>query len=83
MKEVYEMESLIKAIDNLPKIVKLILCIPAIAIIWVVYRLCRSLQKQNMVGVILAIVLIFVGIPFMWLIDLLCILFKGSVWWID
>ena len=77
------MESLIKAIDNLPKIVKLILCIPAIAIIWVVYRLCRSLQKQNMVGVILAIVLIFVGIPFMWLIDLLCILFKGSVWWID
>ena len=83
MKEVYEMESLIKAIDNLPKIVKLILCIPAIAIVWVVYRLCRSLQKQNMVGVILAIVLIFVGIPFMWLIDLLCILFKGSVWWID
>lgn len=77
------MESLIKAIDNLPKIVKLILCIPAIAIVWVVYRLCRSLQKQNMVGVILAIVLIFVGIPFMWLIDLLCILFKGSVWWID
>ena len=77
------MESLIKAIDNLPKILKLILCIPAIAIVWMIYRVCRSLQKQNMVGVIIAIVLIFVGIPFMWLIDLLCILFKGNVWWID
>ena len=77
------MESLIKAIDNLPKIVKLIFCIPAIAIIWMIYRLCRSLAKKNIVGIVLAIVLVFVGIPFMWLIDLLCILFKGKIWWID
>ena len=77
------MDSIIKTFDNLPKILKLILCIPDIAIVWMIYRLCRSLAKQNMIGVILAIVLVFVGIPFMWLIDLLCILFKGSVWWID
>lgn len=83
MKEVFEMDSLIKAIDNLPKIVKLILCIPAIAIVWMIYRVCRSLQKQNWIGVIIAVVLIFVGIPFMWLIDLVCILLKGNVWWID
>ena len=74
---------LIKAIDNLPKIVKLILCIPAIAIVWMIYRVCRSLQKNNMIGVILAVVLIFVGVPFMWLIDLVCILLKGNIWWID
>ena len=77
------MDSLIKAIDNLPKIIKLILCIPAIAIVWMIYRVCLSLQKKNMIGVIIAVVLIFVGIPFMWLIDLLCILFKGKIWWID
>ena len=77
------MDSLIKAIDNLPKIVKLIFCIPAIAIIWMIYCLCRSLAKKNIVGIVLAIVLVFVGIPFMWLIDLLCILFKGNIWWID
>ena len=77
------MDSIIKTFDNLPKIIKLILCIPAIAIIWMIYRICRSLAKQNIVGVVLAIVLIIVGIPFMWLIDLLCILFKGSIWWID
>ncbi|MBO5970887.1 MAG: hypothetical protein J6S14_20620 [Clostridia bacterium] len=77
------MDSLIKAIDNLPKIVKLIFCIPAIAIIWMIYRLCRSLAKKNIVGIVLAVVLLFVGIPFMWLIDLVCILFKGNIWWID
>ena len=77
------MRSLINAIDNLPLIVKLILCIPAIAIVWMIYRLCRSLEKSNMVGVVLAIVLVFVGIPFMWLVDLICILLKGKVWWID
>ena len=77
------MDSLIKAVDNLPKIVKLLLCIPAIAIFWMIYRLCRSLVKKNIVGIILSIVLIFVGIPFMWLVDLLFILFKGSIWWLD
>ena len=77
------MDSLIKAIDNLPKIIKLILCIPAIAIVWMIYRLSRSLAKKNIIGIVLAIVLVFVGIPFMWLIDLVCILLKGNVWWID
>ena len=77
------MDSLIKAIDNLPKIIKLILCIRAIAIVWMIYRLCRSLAKKNIIGIVLAIVLVFVGIPFMWLIDLVCILLKGNVWWID
>ena len=74
---------MIKTMDNLPKLIKLILAIPALDIIWVLYRLCRSLDKNNMVGVILGVVLIFVGIPFMWLIDILCIFFKDKVWWID
>ena len=77
------MKSIIKTMDNLPKLIKLILAIPALDIIWVLYRLCRSLDKNNMVGVILGVVLIFVGIPFMWLIDILCIFFKDKVWWID
>ena len=77
------MKDLIRAIDNLPQLIKIILCIPAIAIVWMIYRLCRSLEKNNMVGVVLSIVLIVFGLPFMWLIDLLCILTKGNVWWID
>ena len=77
------MKSIIKTMDKLPKLIKLILAIPALDVIWMLYRICRSLDKNNIVGVILGIVLIFVGLPFMWLIDILCILFKDKVWWID
>lgn len=77
------MKELIKALDNLPLIGKIILCIPAVAIIWWVYRICKSLLKQETVHVVLAAVLLVVGIPFMWLVDLICILLYGKVFWID
>ncbi len=77
------MDSLIKTFDNLSKVVKLILCIPGVAIVWMVYRACRSFQKNNMIGVIIAIVLVFAGLPFMWLVDLICIILYDKVWWID
>ena len=66
------MKALIDAMAGLPKLVKLILCIPALDIIWTIYRLCRSIEKKNIVG-----------IPFVWLIDLICVILKGEVWWID
>lgn len=77
------MKSLIDAVDGLPLIIKLILCIPCVAIFWQIYRIARSLQANNLVGVVIAIVLIIVGIPFMWLVDLICLLLNKKVWWID
>ncbi|MBQ9079959.1 MAG: hypothetical protein IJY27_02695 [Clostridia bacterium] len=77
------MKKLIETIDNLPLIAKILLCIPALDIIWWVYRICKSLDKNNMVGLVIAIVLLVVGIPFMWLIDLICVLVKGNIWWLD
>ena len=77
------MKDLIKALDNLPKLVKLILAIPALDIVWVVYRLLRSLDKKNMLGIVLAIVLIIFGIPFLWIVDILCIALNDKVWWLD
>ena len=77
------MKELIKAIDSLPLLVKVILAIPALDIVWWIYRLAKSLDKQNLIGIVLAIVLMIVGIPFMWLIDIISILLKGTVLWID
>ena len=77
------MKNFIKAMDNLPFIVKLILAIPALDIIWSIYRLCRSLKKGNLVGIILSVLLITVGLAFMWLIDIICVLLNNKVWWID
>lgn len=77
------MKQFVDMMDNLPLLIKLILCIPAIAVIWWVYRIVKSLSKENTFGVIIGIVLLIVGIPFMWLVDLICILLKGNVVWVD
>lgn len=76
------MKQLIQSIDDLPLIVKIIFCIPAIDVIWTIYRLCRSIDKQNTLGIILAIVLFFFA-PFVWLIDLICVILNNKVWWLD
>ena len=73
----------VKAMDDLPLIVKIILAIPALDIIWVIYRIVKSLAKGNMLGVILGIVLIIGGLPFLWLVDMIFIVLKGQVFWID
>ena len=77
------MKNFLKAMEDLPLVVKVILAIPMLDIVWVVYRLCRSIDKQSNFGILLAVLLIFIGIPFLWLIDIITILVKGNVWWID
>ena len=77
------MKSIIKALHDLPMLVKVILALPALDVVWVVYRLLRSLDKHNILGVVIAVLAIFVGLPWLWLVDILCIVLKGDVWWID
>ena len=77
------MKSFIQAIDDLPTLVKLILALPGLDIVWVIYRLLRSLVKNNILGVIVAVVAIVVGLPWLWLVDIICILLNGKVWWVD
>ncbi|HKM02844.1 MAG TPA: hypothetical protein VJZ31_02840 [Bacilli bacterium] len=73
----------VKAMDRLPLILKIILAIPALDVVWVIYRLIKSMAKSNMLGAILAIVLIFVGLPFLWFVDIISILLTGTVLWVD
>ena len=72
------MKDLINQIDALPLIVKIILAIPALDIVWGIYRIIKAVDTKNTVGIIVAIVLLFV--PFMWIVDILMILLKGNVW---
>lgn len=77
------MKNLIKSFDQLPYIVKLILCIPALDIVWSVYKLCRSLAKNNVLGIILGVLTIIPGATIMWLVDLVSLLLFKKVLWID
>ena len=77
------MKQLIKAMDELPFILKLVLCIPALDIVWSVYKICRSLDKKNVLGIVLGVLTIIPGAVFMWIIDINTVLMNKKVWWID
>lgn len=74
-------KDIIKAIDNLPFIAKLILCIPCLNIVFSVYKLCRSLQSGNTLWIILGILVIFPGAGIIWLVDLITLLLNKKIFW--
>ena len=77
------MKDLIKTFDKLPLLVKVILALPLLDIVWAVYRLCRSIDKKNTVGIVLAIVLLFLCPAIFWLVDIITLLVINKVLWID
>lgn len=77
------MKSFVKAMDDLPLVVKIILALPMIDIVWVVYRLIKSISHENVLGIVLAVLLLVIGIPFLWLIDIITLIINNNVLWID
>ena len=77
------MKGFISAMDNLPMWAKILLAIPMLDIIWVVYRLVKSIDSNNVLGIVLAVILIVIGIPFLWLVDIITIILNGKVLWIE
>lgn len=77
------MNDLVKAIEGLPKIVKFILNL-FWGVLGNIYRLARSVSKNNVVGIVLAIVLIIsAGFIVLWILDLIFLLLDKEFWWID
>ena len=77
------MQKFVDAMEKLPLWLKVILALPALDIIWVIYRLVKSVSKENTLGIILAVVLLIIGFPFLWLIDIITLLISNYVLWID
>ena len=77
------MKSFTDWMEALPLWAKILFAIPALDIVWVVYRLVKSVETKNTLGVVLAIVLIFIGFPFLWLIDIITLAISNYIIWID
>lgn len=73
-------KNLLKAIDDLPLIVKVLLCL--VDIVWGLYRLAKSIIANNTTGIIVNVLLLIFGF-FMPIVDLICLLVKGNVWSMD
>ncbi|MBQ3816314.1 MAG: hypothetical protein II836_09655 [Clostridia bacterium] len=72
------MKEFVNSLDSLPILVKVILALPALDIIWGIYRILSALDAKNTVALVVSIILLF--IPFMWIIDIVMILLQGRVW---
>ena len=71
------MKSLSKSVNGLPLIIMLLLCIPLVEIFYSICRVVNGVARKNILWIIFGILTIIPGAAFMWLIDLLWVLFKG------
>ena len=67
------MKDLVKAMDRLPKILKLILCIPVLDIVWAIYRIIKGLVKNDSFLLVLGVLWIIPGAVFAWVFDLITV----------
>ena len=77
------MKDLIRAFDNLPQIVKVILALPVLDIAWAVYRLCKSIDSQNVLGIVLGVLMLIFCPVILWIVDLVTTIVYDKVLWID
>lgn len=77
------MKGLVKAFDNMPKLLKVILALPVLDIVWAIYRLCRSVAKKSTLGIVLAVIMLFVCPAVFWLVDIITIILFNKVLWVN
>ena len=71
------MKDLIKAVDKLPVIIKIILCLPFLDIVWAVYRILKGLVHKDTFTLVIGIIWVFGGCTVTWVWDLVTtILYK-------
>lgn len=73
----------VEKMQSLNAITKVILALPVLDIFWGIYRICQSALTETHKHLFLAIVLLIIGLPFMWAVDILSLLFLGQILWID
>lgn len=77
------MKNLVKALEGLPWIVRVLL-----VLLYGAYgnliRLFKSIAANNVLGIVLALILLLCGgFVILWIVDLICVLLGKPIWWID
>ncbi len=67
------MKDFLKAIDGLPFIVKLVLCLPFVDFAWAIYRIVKGVANKDTFMLVIGIVWLVGAISIGWLIDLITV----------
>ncbi len=75
------MKDLVKAIDGMPWIVKIIFALPILdgVVYGLLYRLPKGLIKNDIFQIIVGILWFFAGAAILWIIDLVTVLMNKKV----
>ena len=75
------MQKFIDWMDSRSRLVKILFCLPIIAILWGVYRILGAIAKKDWVRLVLAIVwVIFAGFVG-WILDLIWMILFIHIFW--
>ena len=77
------MKSYVSAFDGFSKVAKVLLALPVLDILWVLYRIFKSAESKNTLGVVLGIIIIIVGLPCLWLVDMITLATDERVIWFE
>lgn len=73
------MKDFIKAMDDLPLILKIILALPALDIVWGIYRIVKGVAYKNVVALIFGILWIIPGSVICWILDIVTLLLNNKL----
>ncbi len=71
------MKDFLNKVDQFPLWAKLLLCIPCVEIFYGVCRVLTGIGKKDVLWIVLAVLTIVPGAFFMWIVDLIWVLWKG------
>lgn len=72
------MDKFISAIDGLPLIVKIILCLFGLDLVWAIYRIVKGINEKNTLLLVIGIVWIIGACTITWLVDLVTVIINGK-----
>lgn len=71
------LKNLVKTVDKLPKLAKIILCLPFLDIVWAIYRIVKGVVKKDTLGVIIGVIWVVGGCTVTWVFDLITTVLYG------
>ena len=75
------MKDFIKTLDELSDVAKILLCLPLINIVWGIYRIVKSIDANNVLGVVVGVLWVIFGGFILWVFDLVYVILKKKIWW--
>ena len=71
------LRDLIRTVDKLPQLIKIILCLPFLDIVWAIYRIVKGVAEKNVVTILIGVIWVVGGCTITWVFDLITTIMYG------